>query len=235
MNNRSKKFRLPLALAATALLASNAYADLVSLGPIDFGGTGLGSVNTILTVTSPANSTSETGTVSWNGSADVISGSQVMTGASQTLTRTFGDLGVLAPNSLAVVFNASEPGNGDNGITLSALTFSAYTPTGVNIFNASIAAPIAYPDTFTGAGNSGFVFGLDAAQAASFATAVSNSGFSFASLRGGLSATADNATGGVETFFIANAPLAPVPEPQSYALLLGGLGAIGFAVRRRAR
>jgi hypothetical protein len=30
------------------------------------------------------------------------------------------------------------------------------------------------------------------------------------------------------------APITPVPEPETYALLLAGLGAIGFLVRRRA-
>ncbi|HWI12423.1 MAG TPA: PEP-CTERM sorting domain-containing protein [Burkholderiaceae bacterium] len=61
------------------------------------------------------------------------------------------------------------------------------------------------------------------------------SGVSFDSIRAGLSASASDATGGNETFFIADAggPIAAVPEPQTYALLLAGLAGIGFVARRR--
>ncbi|MEO5697239.1 MAG: PEP-CTERM sorting domain-containing protein, partial [Burkholderiaceae bacterium] len=113
----------------------------------------------------------------------------------------------------------------------------AYTSAGVSIFDASIAAPITYADTFSGAGNSGFVFGLNSEQAASFSAAVTAAGVSFSSLRAGLSASASSAEGGFETFFIANSnlnpPVAAVPEPETYALLLAGLVAVGFVARRR--
>jgi hypothetical protein len=236
MQHRIQKARLSLAaIAVTALFSTGARADLTPLDPVDFSGTGLGAVNTILTIQSPGSTSTETGSVAWNGSADVLSG-DAKTGASQTLTRTLGDLGVLSADSLRVVFNASEPGNGDNGITLNSLTFSAYAPTtGSLIFSASLLAPIDYADTFTGAGNSGFVFGLTSGEAAAFAAAVTASGLSFDSIRAGLSASASNATGGNETFFIADAggPIAAVPEPQTYALLMAGLAGIGFVARRR--
>ena len=230
-----------LAVTATLALASHtAQADLIDLGTVDLNGTGLGAVNTLLTITSPANSSDENGSVSWNGAADVISGSQVLTGSSQTRTRVLGDVGVLSATDLRFVFNASEPGNAENGITLNTLTFAAYTPTGVNIFNGSLAAPITYASTSTGVGNSGVVFGLDVLQATAFQTAVTASGVSFSSIIAGLSASASNATGGLETFFIGSAtgdglvpPTSVVPEPQTYALLLAGLGAVGFVAKRR--
>lgn len=234
MKHRIRKTRLSLAaLALTALFASGARADLVPLAPVDFSGTGLGAVNTILTIQSPGSSSTETGMVGWDGSADVLSG-DVKTGSSQTLTRTLGDLGVLSADSLRVVFNASEPGGSAGGITLDTLTFSAYTPTGVKIFSAGLLAPIDYADTFNGVGNSGFVFGLSGAQAADFTVAASASGVSFNALRAGLAASASKATGGIETFFIADAgTVAAVPEPQTYALLIAGLVGIGFVARRR--
>jgi hypothetical protein len=53
--------------------------------------------------------------------------------------------------------------------------------------------------------------------------------------RVGLAATANNATGGFETFFVANTStsVTPIPEPDTYALMLGGLGAVGLLARRR--
>lgn len=229
----------PLSLAvamATVLISSNAYADLIQLGGEDLSGTGIGSVNTILTITSPANSTAETGTVSWDGSSDVIAGSTVKTGASQTQTRTLGEVGVTSASSLRIIFNASEPNNtADNGITLDGLTFTAYAADGTSVFSASTLGPINYASTPSGTGHAGFVFGLTDAQAADFVTAAA--GMDFGSLRAGLAASASDATGGNETFFIVNGstPVAAVPELGTYALLMAGLGAVGFVARRRQK
>lgn len=41
------------------------------------------------------------------------------------------------------------------------------------------------------------------------------------------------ATGKLGGSYIVNAAVTPVPEPETYALLLGGLGVIGFVARRR--
>jgi hypothetical protein len=232
--NLKKRFAL-VSLAAIAFVSTAAHAELVQLDPVDFGGTGLGAVNTILTIRSPGSTSTEFGSVSWNGSADVISGNQVLTGASQTQTRSFADMGVASVDALLIVFNASEPGNQANGITLTGLTFSAYAPSGALVFSSSLLAPISYANTFTGAGNSGFAFGLSAADTVSFASNVASAGLSFATLRAGLAASAIDATGGNETFYIASssAPVTAVPEPQTVALLLAGLGLVGFVARRR--
>ena len=36
-----------------------------------------------------------------------------------------------------------------------------------------------------------------------------------------------------DAFETANYSITPIPEPQTYALLLAGLGAVGFVARRR--
>ena len=64
------------------------------------------------------------------------------------------------------------------------------------------------------------VFALTPSQAAGLQAVFDTS------LRVGLDASASDATGGFETFFVANsATVTPIPEPSTWALLLGGLDA----------
>jgi hypothetical protein len=229
----------PLVGAALLAAGASAQASLVLLGPQDFQGTGLGAANTVLTITSPANSTFESGSVAFG---NVTSG-DVLTGTSQTQTRTLGELGVASASSLRVVFNALEPGNtADNGITLSDLVLNIWSPTGTLLFTSGAFTGIDFADTQTGAGNSGFLFGLDAAQQAAAAAAF---GAGFENNVIGLSATAGcntssplgclGATGGFETFFVGDtSDLVPgIPEPETYALMLAGLALVGWMAKRR--
>ncbi|HJV70564.1 PEP-CTERM sorting domain-containing protein, partial [Ideonella sp.] len=109
------------------------------------------------------------------------------------------------------------------------------------LFTSGAFTPIDFAHTQTGAGNAGYVFGLDSAQQAAAAAAFSGS---FANNVVGLSATVGcnnssgptclGATGGFETFFVASAagPVQAVPEPGTFAMLLAGLGVIAFMSRR---
>lgn len=229
--------RLAAAAAVVAAFgAAPAHAMLVFQADEIFSGTGLGNVSTLLTLQGQGSGSFEQGSVSYNGTADVLTG-DASSGASQSLTRTIDSVGLTSASDLRIVFNAQEPGNEANSITLTNLSLSIFSPSGAVLFNSGSLtdAPINFANTFTGTGNSGFVFALDAEQAAD-AQAAGFSG-SYGNNRIGLFATLSNATGGPETFFVANAGgvTPPIPEPETYALMLAGLGVVGFVARRRRR
>jgi hypothetical protein len=223
MNIHRMKLLTVAGSVALALSATNANATLELLGAVDIVGTGLGAVNTILTITSPANSTTESGSVSWNGTDDVTSGD------TQAInhTLTIGDIGAATSSELRIVFNPVEPGNDTNGVTLDNLIATIYSPGGTPLWNSGdLPASIFFSTTDLGTGKSGFLFGLDVPQAAAAQA------FWDSANRVGLYGAVSDATGGHETFF---ALAAPVPEPETYSMMLAGLGIMGLIARRRAR
>lgn len=212
MNTRKLKLLSSAGAIAMLLATTHASAALQYLGPIDLTGTGLGNVNTLLTIQSPANSTTESGSVSWNGTTSVT------TGDTQAINNTLllSTLGSNASN-LLIVFNPVEPGNAANSINLDNLVATIYSPTGSALWNSGTFASVAFPTTDPGTGKAGFLFGLDATQSAEAQT------FWDGANRLGLSATVSNATGGHETFFSTTTAVSPVPEPSTYLMLFGGL------------
>lgn len=227
---------VPLALALTPA----AEASLVLDSPTRTSGTGLGTVNTIITVN---DTPTESGCVAFDGTADVvgaaacpvgIAGGDEQTGESQTQTRTMDELGLTNAAQLRLVFNANEESDGP--ITVDNLVLTIFAPDGTELFNSGPFAPITFPETFTGTGTAGFVFRLDEAQAAA-----ANPFFDPAN-RIGLAASLSETSSGNETFYVADfggllaPPVTEIPTASTLglvflALLLAGAG-IWVVLRR---
>jgi PEP-CTERM motif-containing protein len=242
------RFKSALMTACVLLLPSSAFASLIfdsSLGGQT--GAGLGSVATILTITSPGSTSTESGSVSRSGAADVTSSTGVVAGGApisvgniqngQTQTQTLGSVGITNSAQLAIVFNAAEPGNALS-VTLTGLRVDIFSAAGASIFNASLASSVDFPTTFSGVGKEGFVFVLDALQAAAFDSALAGlTASEIAALRVGVSASVSGATGGPETFNMAQAQVTAtaVPEPGITLLLSTALIGVAWSYRRTRR
>ena len=240
--------RTTMALAALATLGvGTARADLVLVGTVTIGGTGLGAVNTVLTLQGQGSATVEQGCVGRGAIDDFVgptavgpcvagTAPDVQTGSSQTQTRTLAEAGITTGANFAILFNAVEPSG--NSITMNSLSANFYNATtGALLLTATYSlAPHNFLSTQTGTGNTGEEFTLSAGDAATLQGLITAN--TAAGIRVGLSSKEGDplaAEGGHETFFIFNSGAATLtPEPSTVALLATGLiGLAGFVRRRR--
>lgn len=238
--------KLMARVAACAIGAAlSCFGDVIYLGSQPGGG-GFGSVGTILTVQSPANTTDASGCVGWFGGetatgretsavcgGDVVGGDEKMPSEfPHNQAFLLSDVG--SAGNIGILFNATQSAGGP--ITIDRLIISLFSGSGSILWSSSgLVCPagdatvscgangsLTLLNTDSGIGNAGFGFGLDADQAAAA------SAFAGSAVRIGLSAKLSGSVAGQETFqlFTRESSDSTVPEPSAYALMGGGLAAL---------
>ncbi len=137
---------------------------------------------------------------------------------------TIGSLGITTASEIGILFNATEP-SGDS-VNVIDLTLKFYTSTGT--FLGAIDGSHNFLSSNPGNGVAGFTFIVSAGEQGQVNTWLAAGG---AGTKLALEASILDYSSGPETFLIYN--LAAIPEPETYALMLAGLAAVGFMARRR--
>jgi hypothetical protein len=227
---------LSAAVIMTLGLASSAHASLIFTDTIDISGTGLGAVNTLVTVHDPGgpgdNDGTEGGCILQSGSTAGPCLGEVTENDNTAQNNTFTFDTTL---SFAAVVNISETGDSpEPNATLTGLYLqfcSTTDPTQCHLAEWTGTDKLLDPASGegTGLGSSGFVFALDAAQF----LAVQNLPGNFVTVAGGLQFLAGSTNDGNETLHVIRLEGDNVVTPEPTSLALFGVAAAMSLVRRR--
>jgi hypothetical protein len=258
-----KKLQLSLLAGPLLAIAAGANASIIQNGTVDLTGQGFGAVPRLLTIQAQGNNTTESGAIGIAGGAlvaqtpgvangSVFGGNGItnaggdtvppLTDANKFGIPTLGSLNWTTASNVALLFNPSEsqgqvPSNGSttNGgaLTIQDVTLKFYN--GNTLVTAIDGGNITYANTDPGVGQAGFLLSVDAAQQTHLNSTVFNQTGS-SSYRIALESTIANVSGGPESYAaLGRGMTQPIPEPQTYAMMLAGLGLLGFARIRRSR
>ena len=237
------KMKTIFGLVGFVICGPMSFATLVPVGAVSLSGQGLGAVNTVLTFTSPAATTFESGCAGAGIGGVLITGAGACPagftgGNEQAINNTYSVAGLGLKNfaDLQIIFNPVEPQNdAAKSITVDNLALTLWDPSnGKLLATYETASPYVIADAEAGVGNAGFGFVLDKAQA----TAANSVLDAVPLLYLGIASNASNATGGHETISIRTTGSTPrstppaVPETASLLSVGCGLCVIGLLSRR---
>jgi hypothetical protein len=234
---------------ALAALSASASASLVFDGELTVGAQGFGNANRLLTISSKGNATFESGAIGISGGnivslepgildSLVYNGNGVRNAGGDTVNPlegglkngipTLGSLNWSTGSDVHLLFNAAE--NNDDGLNVTDVTLKFYSG---NTVIAAIDGNFALASTVMGQGNAGYLISVDAAQQTFLNSTVFTGQFS--DYRIALESTITGVSGGAESFSALTAMpiVSAVPEPETYAMMMAGLGLLGFTARRR--
>jgi hypothetical protein len=220
-----KRFLLVSVAAVFLMLVPNAYADLVFVTNIDVTGTGLGAVNTVVTVLESGPGT-ESGCINQNGTfTPCLFGLQ---GGDNQAINNVVPLSNIA-TSFAAVVNLNETGQ-DLSVVLTDLYLTFCN--GAACHNAQYLGPdiTLTSGEGTGLGQSGFTFALNPAEYAIVSALGPN-----LTISGGVQFLAGSQGAGPETLHVIQTAPPTVPEPTSLLLLGAGLTALATFRKRLVR
>jgi hypothetical protein len=242
----NKKLKLAVLAAALAGASFGAQASLINLGELstDLTAQGFGNAPRLLTLQAESNNTTESTAIGVSGGAMTFMtpgildsqvfmgngyrnlGGDTVSGNNKYDVPTLSELGWTTGSNVNLLFNATEPGG--DGVTVTDVTLKFYSG---NTVIAAIDGNFSIANTNTGNGVAGFLIGVDATQQTYLNNTVFNQA-GYGDFRIALESTITGVAGGAESF---SALTTAVPEPQTYAMMLAGLGLMGFVGRRRAR
>jgi hypothetical protein len=239
------------AAMATALLgmSTGANADLFLNGELAIGAQGFGTAPRLLTIESQNNNTFESGAIGISGGSLValtpgvantlvFMGNGVTNVGGDTVSPlsdnqkfgipTLGSLNWTSGANVNLLFNATEPGG--DGLNVTDVTLKFYNG---NTLLTAIDGSFALASSVVGNGSAGFLVSVTPTQQAHLNTTVFNLAGS-PNFRIALESTITGVAGGAESFSAVSA-VSPIPEPETYALMLAGLGLMGMVGVRRSK